>query len=147
MEVILSKDVDRIGKAGQIVKVKDGYARNFLFPNGLAVTANSESLKKLELERQKKALQSEKEKKQAQEISDKLSRISLTIPVLTHEQEKLYASITAQDLSAGLKDEGFEIDKDSFVLDEPIKALGIYEVPVKLHPDVLAKIKVWIVKK
>ncbi|MDD4980975.1 MAG: 50S ribosomal protein L9 [Candidatus Omnitrophica bacterium] len=147
MEVILNQDIDRIGKAGSVVKVKDGFARNFLLPNGLAVPATSASLKKLEQEKQTKALHLEKIKKEAEEFKAQLDKLSLTIPVLTHEGEKLYAGITALDLANALKDEGLIINKDFFLLDEPIKSLGIYEVPVKLHPQVLAKIKVWIVKK
>ena len=147
MEVILNQDIDRIGKAGSTVKVKDGFARNFLIPNGLAVPLTSANLKKLEQEKQQKALQSEKVKRNAEELKDKLARLSLTMPVLTHEEDKLYANITAQDLAAALKEEDFDIDKNSIALDEPIKALGIYEVAVKLHPEVMAKIKVWIVKK
>ena len=147
MEVILNKDIDRIGKAGYIVKVKDGFARNFLIPNGLAVPVTSVNLKKLEQEKQQKALQLEKVKREAEELKGKLARLSLTIPVLTHEEDKLYASITAQDLAMALSEEGFNIDKNSIVLDEPIKALGIYEVPINLHPEIPAKVKVWIVKK
>ncbi|MFH1269554.1 MAG: 50S ribosomal protein L9 [Candidatus Omnitrophota bacterium] len=147
MEVILSKDVDRIGKAGQIVKVKDGFARNFLIPNGLAMPVNPSNLKKLEQEKQQKTQQLEKAKREAEELRDKLMCLSLTIPVLTHEEDKLYASITAHELAAALSDEGFNIEKHLIVLNEPIKALGIYEVPVNLHPEVPAKIKVWIVKK
>jgi len=147
MEVILSKDIDRIGKAGQIVKVKDGFARNFLIPNGLAVPVTPANLKKLEQGKQQKALQLEKAKREAEGLRDKLARLSLTIPVLTHEEDKLYASITAQDLATALSEEGFNIEKNSIVLDEPIKALGIFEVPINLHPEIPAKIKVWIVKK
>ncbi|MDD4894738.1 MAG: 50S ribosomal protein L9 [Candidatus Omnitrophica bacterium] len=147
MEVILNKDVDRIGKAGQVVKVKDGFARNFLLPNRLAVPVTSGNLKKLEEEKQQRALQLAKTKHEAEELRDKLARLSLTIAVLTHEEDKLYANIAAQDLAAALGEEGFSIDKALIALDEPIKALGIYEVPVKLHPEVSAKIKVWIVKK
>ncbi len=147
MELILNKDVDRIGKAGQIVKVKDGFARNFLLPNGLAMPVTSVNLKKLEQEKQQKVLKLEKKKREAKELKGKLARVSLTIPVLTHEEEKLYASITAQDLAVALKEEGFDIDKSLIMLDEPIKALGIYEVSVNLHPEIPAKIKVWSVKK
>jgi len=147
MEVILNKDVDRIGKAGQVVKVKDGFARNFLLPNGLAVPVTSANIKKLEQEKQQRALQLEKTKREAEELKEKLARLSLTIPVLTHEEDKLYANITSHDLAVALKEEGFDIDKNSIILDEPIKALGIYEVPVNLHPEIPAKIKVWIVKK
>ena len=147
MEVILNKDVDRIGKAGQIVKVKDGFARNFLLPNGLAVPVTSANIKKLEQGKQQKFLQMEKTKREAEELKGKLAHLSLTIPVLTHEEDRLYAGITSQDLAAALKEEGFSIDKNSIALGEPIKSLGIYEVPVNLHPEISAKLKVWIVKK
>lgn len=147
MEVILTKDVERIGKAGQVIKAKDGFARNFLIPNKLAVALNTINLKKLEEEKQRKLRQLDKTKKEAQGLKEKLSALSLTIPVLTREEEKLYGSITASDLAAALKEEGLEVEKNLIDLAEPIKSLGIYEVPVKLHPEVLVKIKVWIVKK
>lgn len=147
MEVILKQDVDKIGRAGQVVKLKDGFARNFLIPNGLAVPMNSANLKKLEQEKQKKAQESEKIRKEAEAAKTKLAGFSLTIPVLTHEEDKLYASIGALDISRLLKDEGFDIDKGLIALEEPIKSLGIYEIPVNLHPEVSATIKVWIVKK
>ena len=147
MEVILNKDVERIGKIGQVLKVKDGFARNFLIPNGLAVPVNSTNLKKLEEEKQRKILQLEKLKKEAEQLNAKLSGFSLTIPVLVQEEEKLYGSISAAELVSALKEEGIEIDKNKIILDQPIKSLGIYEVPVKLHPEITAKIKVWIVKK
>lgn len=147
MEVILNQDVDKLGKAGQIVKVKDGFARNFLMPNGLALPLTSANLKKLEQEKQRKILQIEKIKKDAEELKDRLTNLSLTIPVLTQEEGKLYGSITSLDISHLLKEEGLDIDKNSIVLDEPIGSLGIYEIPVKLHPEILAKIKVWVVEK
>lgn len=147
MEVILTKDVERIGKAGQVIKAKDGFARNFLIPNKLAVALNTINLKKLEDEKQRKLQQLDKTKKEAEALKEKLSALSLTIPVLTQEEEKLYGSITANDLAAALKEEGLEVEKNLIDLAEPIKSLGIYEVPVKLHPEVLVKIKVWIVKK
>ena len=147
MEVILNKDVDRLGKAGAVVKVKEGFARNFLIPNKLAIPLTPENLKRLEQEKIKKNLEQEKIKDEAEEQKVRLEGLSLTVPALTQEEDKLYGSIGVIDLAAALKEEGFEINKNSIVLDEPIKALGIYEVPVKLHPEVLAKIKVWIVKK
>ena len=143
----MNQDIERLGKAGQIVKVKDGFARNFLIPNGLAVSLTPENLKKLEQEKKKKTLHLEKLKKRAEDLSQKLSSLSLTIPALTYEEDQLYGSLTAVDLAAALKEEGLEIDKNSIVLDEPLKSLGIYEVPIKLHPEVSCKIKVWIVKK
>jgi len=147
MEVILHQDIERIGKTGQIVKVKDGFARNFLIPNGLALPLTPANLKKLEQEKQIKTLQLEKAKREAEGLKEKLAHLSLTIPVLTHDEDRLYASITAQDLAVALKEEGFDIDKNSILLEEPIKSLGIYEVLVNLHPEIPAKIKVWVVKK
>lgn len=147
MEVILKQDVERIGKSGSVVKVKEGFARNFLIPNGLAVPLTPLTLKKLNQEKQTKDLQSEKFKKQAEELKNRLTSLSLTIPALAQEESKLYGSITGQDVAGALAEEGFNIDKNSVILDEPIKALGIYEVLVKLHPEVSAKIKVWVVKK
>lgn len=147
MEVILNQDLDRLGKAGHIVRVKDGFARNFLIPQGLAVPLTSTNLKKIEQEKQRKILQLEKAKKEAEELSQRLTNLSLTIPVLAHEEDKLYGSITSIEVVAALKEEGFNIDKNSIILDEPIKSLGIYEVPINLHPEVSTKIKVWVVKK
>jgi len=147
MEVILNKDVPNIGKTGQVIKAKDGFARNFLIPNGLAVPVNTANLKKLEEDKQRKTLQQEKLKKEADQLSQKISGLSLTIPVLTQEEDKLYGSIGVVELVAALKEEGIELEKNKIVLAEPLKALGIYEVPVKLHPEVTATLKVWIVKK
>ncbi|MFH0912680.1 MAG: 50S ribosomal protein L9 [Candidatus Omnitrophota bacterium] len=147
MEVILNKDIDRVGKAGSIIKVKDGFARNFLIPNGLALPVTSSNVRKLEQEKERKSIHLEKIKREAEQLKAQLERSSLTIPVLTHEDDKLYAGINALDLTNALKDDGFAIDRDLIMLDEPLKSLGIYEVSVKLHPEVIAKIKVWIVKK
>jgi len=103
MEIILSQDIDRIGKAGCVVKVKDGFARNFLIPNGLALPVTPANLKKLEQEKQRKTSQLEKIKKEAEQLKEQLERSSLTIPVLTHQEDKLYAGITALDLINALK--------------------------------------------
>lgn len=147
MEVILKQDVDRIGKAGAVVKVKDGFARNFLLPNGLAVILTSSNLKKIEEEKQHKALHSERVKNEAQDLSSKLANLSLTLQVLTQEEDKLYGSISSQDIANALKEENVNIDKNAIILNEPIKSLGIYEVPVNLHPEISTKVKIWVVKK
>jgi len=147
MEVILNQDVDKLGNSGAIVKVKDGFARNFLIPNKLAVPLTPANLKKLQQNGLKKTLQLEKIKKESESIKERIEALSLTIPVLSQEEDKLYGSITSQDIMQALKEEGLDIDKNSIILDEPIKSLGIYEVPIKLHPEIIAKIKVWIVKK
>jgi len=148
MEVILLKDVDRLGKAGATVKVKDGFARNLLIPGGSAVLANAANLKRLERAKQNKIAKLEASKKEAEELKEKLSAISLTLPVLTKdEDEKLYGGITTIDVARALKEEGFNIDKNAVLLEEPIKTLGIYEIAIKLHPEVEAKVKTWVVKK
>ncbi len=147
MEVILNKDVADIGKAGAIVKVKEGFARNFLFPQNLAKPVTSGSLKILEQQKQIKDAQSAKLKAQAVEIQERLGSLSLTIPALAQDEEKLYGSISAHDIAEALKNEGFSIDKNVIDLNEPIKSLGIYEIQLKLHPEVTAKLKLWVVKK
>ncbi len=147
MEVILTKDVDKVGKSGTVVKVKDGFARNFLMPKGLAIEVTHDNLRKFEQGKQKISLELEKKKGAAEGLKARLDNLSLTIPVLVQAEESLYGSITALDIYNALKEEGIEVDKSCIMLDNPIKALGIYEIPLKLHPQVESKLKVWIVKK
>ncbi|MDD5281207.1 MAG: 50S ribosomal protein L9 [Candidatus Omnitrophica bacterium] len=147
MEVILIKDVEKVGKAGSVAKVKEGFARNFLFPHNLAKIATPEGLKQLDKEKQARLAQYAKVKEESEETKKKLSALSLTISALTQGEEKLYGSISNHDIAAALRDEGFLIDKNTIELAEPIKSLGIYELPVKLHPEVTAMIKLWVVKK
>jgi len=147
MEVILKKDVASIGKAGTLVKVKEGFARNFLFPQHLAEIATPAALKKLEQDRVLKLALSEKLKQEAIGVKERLAGLSLTISALTQSEEKLYGSIQAQEIATALAAEGVAIEKSAIELVEPIKSLGIYEIPVKLHPEVTAKVKLWVVKK
>ncbi len=147
MNVILKKDIEGIGKSGTVVKVKDGYARNYLFPHALAFESTPGNLKKLEQEQKARSLQSEKLKKSALAMKERIEKLSLTLPVLVQEKEKLYGSITPVEIAKALQDEGIEVDKNLIVLEEPLKALGIFEVPIKLHAEVTATIKLWIVKK
>ena len=147
MEVILNKDVEKIGRAGTVVKVKEGYARNFLFPHNLAKPATASSLQKLEQDQAVRSAQSSKIKEESELIKQRLSTLTLTLPALTQGEEKLYGSIHAHEIAEVLKAEGFAINKNIIDLAEPIKSLGIYEIPVKLHPDVTAMVKLWVVKK
>jgi large subunit ribosomal protein L9 len=147
MEVILNKDVEKIGRAGTVVCVKEGFARNFLFPHNLAKPATASSLKKLEQEQLARSAESAKLKDDSESVKLRLSALALTIPALTQGEEKLYGSIHAQEIAEALKAEGFSIDKSIIDLAEPIKSLGIYEIPVKLHPEVTATVKLWVVKK
>lgn len=147
MEVILIKDVDKIGKAGAIVKVKDGFARNLLLPKKLATQATPGNLRKLEQEKQKINQEQERIRQKAVALKERLDNFSLTISAIAQDEKSLYGSITALDIASALKEEGIEVDKNTIILSEPIKALGIYEISVRLQAEVSAKIKVWVVKK
>lgn len=147
MEIILQKDVKGLGKEGSVVKVKDGFARNFLLPKGLALKATANNLEAIEKKFKLQQECLEDEKKKAQEFARKLSTISCTVSVDTHDDDKLFGSVTSSHIASVLESEGASLDKKQIILNEPLKALGIYDVEVKLHPEVTAKIKVWVVKK
>ena len=147
MKVILKQDVEKLGKAWDVVNIKDGYARNFLFPKGLILAVTKENLKlkgKLEASR---AVLEEKNKKEAQDLANKLLAESFTFTREATAEDKLYGNIDAHELEKLLKSEGYDIDKKNILLAEPIKSLGVYSLDLKLHPEVTAKIKVWIVRK
>jgi large subunit ribosomal protein L9 len=148
MEVILNIDIDKIGRAGNVIKVKDGFARNFLFPRHMALPATSANLKKIEHEAQRIADQRQREKEKALNLSKRLNGMSITIPVAAYDEDKLYGSVSSLEIIEALKQENIsELTKEAVVLDEPIKTIGVFDVMVRLHPEVSAKIKVWVVKK
>jgi len=146
VKLILREDVESLGKIGEIVEVAGGYGRNYLLPRGLAVKASSKNLK--EQEHQKKLIQAsmDRQKKDAQEMAGSLDSVSCTISRKTGEDEKLYGSVTSRDIEEALREEGVSIDRKRILLEEPLKKLGVYTVPVKLHADVTGNIKVWVVK-
>jgi large subunit ribosomal protein L9 len=146
MKVILREDVQRLGKASEIVEVKDGFARNYLIPRNLAVMADAGHMRQLEHE--KKVLNDKREKilKEANKLVDKINKISCTIAVQAGEEDKLFGSVTAMDIAESLSKEGVEIDRRGILLEEPIRSLGVFVVPIKIMPEVEAKLKVWIVK-
>lgn len=147
MKVILIEDVKSIGSMGDIVDVKDGFARNFLFPKRLGRLANDSNLKIIEVIKKKKILAAAKEKKEAEDLKSKISTLSLTITVEAGDDDKLFGSVTSQDVAEAFKQEELLIDKKNIILEEHIKKLGVYQIPVKLHPEVSAEVKVWVVKK
>lgn len=147
MKVILKQEVEKLGKAWDVVNVKDGYARNFLFPRGLILAATKENLKLKEKLEASKAVLEEKNKKEAQGLAKKLQGESFTITREATAEDKLYGTVDVQELEKLLKSQGYDIDKKNILLAEPIKSLGSYSVDLKLHPEVSAAIKVWIVKK
>jgi len=143
----LREDQKRLGKRGEVVEVASGYARNFLLPRELALEATPKNMRLFEEEKKTEAVHKKKEKAEVEELSGRLAKVSCTIAVQTGEDEKLYGSVTSLDIAEALAREGIEIDKRKIILEEPIKALGIYHVPIKLHPEVTAEVKVWVVKK
>lgn len=147
MEVILRKDHEKLGTVGTKVAVKDGYARNYLIPRGLAYEATEGALRALEEEKKQAERRSNKELKTSQKLALELEKVSITIQMKVGEDEKLFGSVTSQMIADSLKEKGFEIDKRIIDLEEPIKALGIYNVNVKLHQNVAGKVKVWVVRE
>jgi len=147
MDVILREDVEKLGAAGEVVSVKDGYARNYLLPRGLAYPANDAHKRRLEAEQKSRARRADAEMARAGEAATRLEAVSLSFSMKAGEGDKLFGSVTTHDIAERLKAEGFEVDKKAIDLPEPIKALGVYKVPVRLHPDVKPEIRVWVVKE
>jgi large subunit ribosomal protein L9 len=147
MEVILREHVDHLGKRGEIVKVSDGYARNYLLPRKLALLATDGNKKHVERERKIMETRESEEKGQAEGIATRLSAIDIAIARRVGDTEQLYGSVTASDIADFLKAKGFEIDRRKLILPEPIKAVGEHNVPLKLHRDVTVPLKVRVVKE
>ncbi len=147
MEVILCHDVPHLGNIGDVIKVKDGYARNFLIPRKMAYLATPVNLKRIEQQKAKKVALYEQEKKEAESLAEKLNKVSCTVTVEVNDLDKLYGSVSEIDIVKALEVEGYKIDRKAIVLEKPIDELGIYEVGIKLHPDVTAKIRLWVAKK
>jgi len=147
MEIILLRDVKKVGSAGEAVKVKDGYARNYLIPNKLAAPATAGAIKVFEAKKKKATKDEKKNKKSALITAESLSKISLTITVESGLNDVLFGSVTSESILNALRQEGVELDKTNIIIKEPIKKLGIYNVEIKLHPEVKQEIRVWVVKK
>ena len=142
MKVILREDVENLGKGGELVEVKDGYGRNYLLPRGLAVPANPRNVREFEHQKQVAAAKAAKMKASAEAVAKRLADTPGTLKRKVGEQDKLYGSVTAMDIAEALAARGLEIDRRSIDLGEPIKTTGDYEVPVKLHREVVGKAKV-----
>ena len=142
MKVILREDVDNLGRSGDLVTVKDGYGRNYLLPQKKAVLASEENIRQLEHEKAVITARNAKQKAAAEELAKKVGSLSVTIRRKVGEQDKLYGSVTALDIAEALAAQGQSVDRRTLHLPEPIKAVGKYEVELKLHRDVVAKVKV-----
>lgn len=147
IEVILKRDIPKLGKAGDVVRVKDGYARNYLIPKGLAILANQKTLKALEKERKLILAKLEREKRKIQSLAEKLQGFTLTLYRKVVGEGRLYGSVTSVDLAKALVERGFDIDRKQILLEEPIKAVGNYEVLIKLSPEITVPIKVEVIEE
>jgi len=145
MEVILREHVDHLGRRGDLVKVADGYARNYLLPRKLALLATEGNKKQIERERVKFDLKELEEQKVAQAVAERMAGVEIEIARKVGETEALYGSVTSSDIAAALAAKGFELDRRKLQLAEPLKRIGEFDIPVKLHRDVTAHIKVKVV--
>lgn len=147
MKVILIRNAPSVGSLGEVVNVKDGYARNFLIPHGIALIFSAQNLKIMEEKRKKEEVQLKRKKEDALVLAEKVANASYTIAVKVIEEDRLFGSVSVEMIQKAFETEGVNIDKKSIQLDEPIKKLGVYQIPIKLHPEVVVSCKVWVVKE
>lgn len=147
MKVILRKNFDQLGKVGDVVNVKDGYARNYLIPRQIAYQATKGNIRALDEEKKQILKKEAKELEAAQSLAAELEKVSITIPVKVGEEDKIFGSVTNQMIADALKEKGYDLDKRKIEITEPIKSLGIYNVSIKLHPNVSANVKTWVVRE
>ena len=147
MKVILTQDVTSLGLTGQVVKVAPGYARNHLIPGRMALEATPSNLKRMEKERAAFQERAMKEKEKARVLADRIEELSLSIARKAGEKDKLFGSVTSMDLAAAAGEAGVDIDRRRIQMSEPIKALGDFEIPVRVHHEIIAKLKVSVVRE
>ncbi|OGP70876.1 MAG: 50S ribosomal protein L9 [Deltaproteobacteria bacterium RBG_16_50_11] len=147
MQVILLEDVPSLGKIGDLVKVSDGYGRNYLIPQKKAMPATDKSIHALEHQKRQVEQRITKAKKDAERLAQKIEGFSCTLTKPVGESGRLFGSVTSMEIEAVLKEGGMAVDRKKILLEEPIKSLGMYTVPVKLHPEVTAHLKVWVVQE
>jgi large subunit ribosomal protein L9 len=147
MDIILLEDVGGLGNRGARVRVAPGYARNFLIPNRLAISAEGAGANVYNEAERQRSRRDRKAKNAAQDIAGRLEKLSITISVEAGEEDRLFGSVTSADIAEKINAQGFDVDKRRILLDEPLKQLGVYNVPVKLHGEVVAQVKVWVVRK
>ncbi len=147
MEIILRQAIENLGHPGDVVMVKNGYARNYLLPRGFAYEATPGNLKRISLERSRLEAAENTRRETAAELGKRLEEVQLTFSARVGEEGKLFGSVTSADIAEQLATQGFQIEKRLIDLHDPIKALGVYRVPVKLHADVKPEIRVWVIKQ
>ena len=146
MDVVLLKEVNRLGKEGQVVRVKPGYARNFLLPRRLAEPATDATINAAEARAKKSAAKAEQRRKELEGVKQRLERHSLTLTLTVGENDTPFGSISVTDIVEALQKDGFAVEKAMVQLDEPIRTLGNFEVPIRLHADLHATLKLWVAK-
>ena len=146
MKIILQKDNQKLGLAGDIVTVKDGYARNYLIPQGLANKADGSAMKIWKEKKRIEELAKNKDKRAAEKVAAQLKKLSLTAKVTAGEDDKIFGAVTTQDIAQMLKEKGFDIDRRKIILPDPIKELGVYMIPLKINPKIETKVKLWVIK-
>jgi len=146
VRIILLQDHEGLGSAGDQQDVKDGYARNYLIPKGIALKADKNSLKRFQEMARLKEMRKDRALKKSKELAEKLRSLSLTVPVQVGEEDRVFGAVTSLEIAQQLKEKGYEIDKRQIMLEEPIKALGIFEIPIKLHKEITTSVKLWVIK-
>jgi large subunit ribosomal protein L9 len=147
MKVILIKDVQGLGEEGDTKDLAQGYARNYLFPKGLAVPETAFTRNRIKEQKKKIELRKVQKKDEAQSLADELGSISINIPAAAQNNDRLFGAIHETDIAKALKEQGYDIEKKNILLDEPIKAIGVYKVPIKVYDTIKAELKVWVVKE
>ncbi|OGU55624.1 MAG: 50S ribosomal protein L9 [Ignavibacteria bacterium RBG_13_36_8] len=147
MKVILRKNFEQLGKIGDVIDVKDGYALNFLIPRQIAYQATKGNIKALDEEKKQMAKKEAKDLESAQKLALELEKVSITIPVKVGEEDKIFGTVTNQMIADSLKEKGYEIERRKIEINEPIKSLGIYSINIKIHPSVTAVVKTWVVRE
>ena len=147
MEVILRQAIENLGHPGDLVKVSPGFARNYLLPRGIAYEATPGNLKRIAQEKERLEAAESTRRESAQELASRFEQVSLTFSARVGEEGKLFGSVTSADIAQQLVAQGFEVEKRQIDLHEPIRTLGVYRVPIRLHADVKPEIKVWVIKQ
>ena len=147
MKVILLKDIETLGSAGEVVEVKNGYGRNFLIPRNEALVASAANMAQFESRRKQQETLAERDRRAAEALAKKLEAESITAQVKVGEEDRLFGSVTVQNIAELLDEKGYEIDRRAIHLEDPIRELGVYSVEVRLHPEVAAAVKLWVVKE
>lgn len=147
MDVLLKKDVLKLGRMGEVVSVTKGYARNYLLPKGFATTVSPTNLRQIEIAKKKQETKIKEEKGEMQAIAERLSICSVTIIAKANEEGRLFGSVTAEQIADALKKEGYPIEKEMVLLESPIKQCDVYNVPISFHPEIQTRCKVWVIRE